>query len=114
MGGEDYAQGQKVTCDGADSTAHRVQWLVPLQRVRVPGPINHKPTNQANNDPGHTDANVSKRRLRESALLLIGSGLGCDAQVEGEPDDWTFRNKLWAHADRMGARARRSLRLWSR
>ena len=58
------------------------------------------------------DADRSEMRLRESATMLIGAGMGCDAQLLGEPDDPVFRERLRAWARRHGAKARRTLQWW--
>lgn len=62
----------------------------------------------------YTTIDKSERRLRESALLLIGSGFGCDWRAD-EPltdDGWAFRQRLLAACGQLRSRATRSLRLW--
>jgi len=41
-------------------------------------------------------AMVGPTRLREAAITLIGAGIGCDGQVEGEPADLAFRRWMSA------------------
>lgn len=38
----------------------------------------------------------SERDLRDAALLFIGSGIGCDAQLDNEPADEAFRQRMRA------------------
>lgn len=51
-------------------------------------------------------------RMIEAALLLIGSGQGCDAQIEGEEADHQYRARLIALADKHRAKIDRAKTLW--
>jgi hypothetical protein len=52
------------------------------------------------------------KAAREAALLLIGSGCGCDARFNGEPARQSFYAELleWDHANR--AAIRKAKRIW--
>lgn len=62
----------------------------------------------------YAPSDVSERRLREGAMLMIGAGIGCDARLLGEPDDPGFKRRLYAWVANHRARARAGLRLWKR
>jgi hypothetical protein len=39
--------------------------------------------------------------LSKAAIVMIGAGIGCDGQLEGEPADWSFRKRMieWREAN---------------
>ncbi len=49
--------------------------------------------------------------LRQSALTIIGAGIGCDYQHD-EPRSVSFDAKLRSFAHRWKARARQGMRRW--
>lgn len=49
---------------------------------------------------------------RESAELLIGAGLGCDARFNGEPASFSFYKKLKQHDAANAAAIRAARKLW--
>jgi hypothetical protein len=50
--------------------------------------------------------------MREAALLMIGSGTGCDARFNGEPADQEFYKQLDEHDRRTLSQQREARRLW--
>jgi hypothetical protein len=50
--------------------------------------------------------------MREAALVLIGSGTGCDARFNGEPADQEFYKQLDEHDHRTFEQQREARRLW--
>lgn len=48
----------------------------------------------------------------EAALMLIGSGTGCDARFNGEPADHAFYGALRDHDRRNASRINRARRVW--
>jgi hypothetical protein len=57
---------------------------------------------------------VGKERLREAALILIGSGVGCDAQLEDEPDNAAYKATLQMEYQRIrfSRRFARAMQAW--
>lgn len=49
----------------------------------------------------------------EAAALLIGSGTGCDARINGEPHDEAFYNSLLEWDRRTKSQTRRAKKIWS-
>lgn len=54
----------------------------------------------------------SEAELRDAAALLIGAGIGCDALLEGELPNLSWRARLYRYAARQGARLKRAKRAW--
>lgn len=51
-------------------------------------------------------------KMSEAALVLIGHGVGCDAQVEDEPDNPEFRRRMRQYSSRERVQADRALLAW--
>jgi hypothetical protein len=60
----------------------------------------------------HAGGARGARRLRIAAKLLIGAGLGCDAQDENEPFSPTFDADMTAHYRANHARLHRAAAVW--
>lgn len=54
---------------------------------------------------------AGKTTISEAALFLIGSGVGCDGQEPGEPDNPEYRAKLMRMSDKRKKTAN-ALRVW--
>jgi len=52
--------------------------------------------------------------VRTAARHLIGSGLGCDARINGEVPDQAFYARLREHDCRNARRTKTSLKIWGR
>lgn len=53
-----------------------------------------------------------EEKMRAAALLLVGSGWGCDARFNGEPDDQAFRLKLRQMERESRAQTEKARKLW--
>ena len=56
---------------------------------------------------------VGHKDLRDAALLLIGSGTGCDARFNGEPADAAFHAKLSELDRKQEVEVEAAWRLWT-
>lgn len=67
-------------------------------------------------DPGvHFPARVRRWgafEVRRTAAILIGAGIGCDAQVEDEPRDPAFCERMLAHRASMASAIRQACIVW--
>lgn len=52
------------------------------------------------------------KTMAEAALFLIGSGVGCDAHLIGEPVNLPFRRWLSQQRERQWRKVERSMRAW--
>ncbi len=50
--------------------------------------------------------------LRNAALILIGSGVGCDAQLDGEPENKAFKAFLRTRRNSSKRATRLAMRTW--
>jgi hypothetical protein len=50
--------------------------------------------------------------LRAAALVLIGSGIGCDAQLDGEPQNTAFTAMLRSRRNSSKRVTRQAIRTW--
>lgn len=55
---------------------------------------------------------VGVERLRQAALLLIGGGVGCDAQLDGEPGNPEFRRRMHRHYAAISPKVEQAKRDW--
>jgi hypothetical protein len=52
------------------------------------------------------------KTMSEAALYLIGSGVGCDAKLEGEAENVPFRRWLASQRDRQVSKIAAAMRAW--
>lgn len=53
-----------------------------------------------------------KRAMSDAALILVGAGIGCDAQLESEPANEPFRAMLRRKRDSMRLAVGRACAVW--
>ena len=74
----------------------------------VVDPIKYAPTSVALKVVGR----ASSQEASDAAALLVGSGTGCDARINGEPGDEEFYRKLRIWDRKNEGAVRRARKIW--